>query len=104
MCTVLASNIKDTSKKELTWDDFKETYIGHFGNNYNLEALRTYYTPINDYEGSNINGLQKPKYTALPTHEYVEIITEVQLLDESIFVGWDFENVWIMTDSGPQLR
>ena len=102
--TVLASNIKDTSKKDLTWDDFKDYYIGHFGNNYNLENLRTYYEPINEYSGSGVNGLRNPKYNTLPQHEYVEIITETQLLDESIFVGWDFENVWIMTEHGPQLR
>ena len=96
--------IDKTQKDQSSWDDFSENYIGHFGNNYNLEDLRTYYTPINDYEGSNINGLQRPKYTAMPTHEYVEIITEGQLLDESIFEGWDFENVWIMTEFGPQLR
>ena len=102
--TVLASNIKDTGKKELTWDDFKETYIGHFGNNYNLEALRTYFTPINDYQGANTLGLQNPKYDVLPTHEYVQIINQAQLLDPSVFVGWDFENVWIMTENGPQLR
>ena len=102
--TVLYHNIKDPTKKELAWDDFEETYIGHFGNNYNLEDLRTYYEPINDYEGANVLGLQNPKYDVLPTHEYVEIITEQQLLEESIFVGWDFENVWIMTENGPRLR
>ena len=102
--TVLSHNIKDTGKKELTWDDFEENYIGCFGNNYNLEDLRTYYTPINEYSGSGVNGLRNPKYDVLPTHEYVEIITEQQLLDESIFVGWDFENVWVMTENGPRLR
>ena len=103
--TVLYHNIKDPTKKELTsWEDFEEYYIGHFGNNYNLEDLRTYYEPINDYEGSNVLGLQNPKYKVLPTHDYVEIITEQQLLDQSVFEGWDFENIWIMTENGPQLR
>ena len=103
--TVFYHNIKDPTKKELTsWDDFKEYYIGHFGNNYNLEDLRTYYEPINDYEGSNVLGLQNAKYKVLPTHEYVEIITEQQLLDQSVFEGWDFENIWVMTENGPQLR
>jgi hypothetical protein len=98
-------NVKDTSKKDQSsWDDLVENYNGHFGNNYNLEDLRTYYSPINDYEYSNVLGLQNPKYTSVPQHEYVEIITETQLLDESIFEGWDFENVWIMTEHGPQLR
>ena len=103
--TVLYHNIKDPTKKELTsWEDFEEYYIGHFGNNYNLEDLRTYYEPINDYEGANTLGLQNPKYKVLPTHDYVEIITEQQLLDQSIFEGWDFENIWIMTENGPRLR
>ena len=103
--TVTRYNVKDTSKDELTsWDDFKEYHIGHFGNNYNLEALRTYYEPINDYEYSNISGLQNPKYDSVPQHEYVEIITEEQLTDQSVFEGWDFENVWIMGENGPELR
>ena len=103
--TVLYHNIKDPTKKELTsWDDFKEYYIGHFGNNYNLEDLRTYYEPINDYAGANTLGLLNPKYDALPTWDYVQIITPAQLLDQSVFAGWDFEHVWIMTENGPQLR
>jgi len=103
--TVVSHNIKDTTKKELTsWDDFKEYYIGHFGNNYNLEDLRNYYEPINDYEGANLLGLQKPKYTKLPNHEYVEIITQAELLNQSTFEGWDFTNVWKMGANGPELR
>ena len=102
--TVLSHNIKDTSKKELTWDDFKENYIGHFGDNYNLENLRNYYEPINDYKGSNINGLQQPKYTAMPTHEYVQIITQNELTNQATFEGWDFRTVWEMTANGPVLR
>lgn len=103
--TVLSYNVKDPSKKELTsWDDFKEHYNGHFGDNYNLENLRNYYEPINEYQGANIYGLQNPKYDSVPQHEYVEIITEEQLLDQSVFEGWDFENVWIMGENGPELR
>lgn len=99
------SNVIDKNKKDQSsWDDFSENYIGHFGNNYNLEALRTYYTPLNDYAGSNLYGMQNPKYSAMPTHEYVEIITQSQMLDQSVFVGWDFENVWVMTKDGPRLR
>ena len=103
--TVVSHNIKDTTKKDLTsWDDFKEYYIGHFGNNYNLEDLRTYYEPINDYQYRGLSGLQNPKYKTLPTHEYVEIITNAQLKDQSTFEGWDFENVWKMGENGPTLR
>ena len=103
--TVLSYNVKDPSKKELTsWDDFKEYHIGHFGNNYNLEALRTYYEPINEYAYSNVLGLQNPKFKVLPTHEYVEIITEEQLKDQATFEGWDFQNVWKMGENGPELR
>ena len=40
----------------------------------------------------------------MPKHEYVENITEEQLLDQSVFEGWDFENIWIMTEDGPRLR
>jgi|GEM_PF-2541298 len=103
--TVTRYNVKDTSKDELTsWDDFKEHYNGHFGDNYNLEDLRTYYSPINDYEYRNISGLQNPKYDSVPQHEYVKIITEEQLTDQSVFEGWDFENVWKMGENGPELR
>lgn len=99
------SNVIDKNKKDQSsWDDFSENYIGHFGNNYNIENLRTYYSPLNDYAGSNISGMQNPKYSAMPTHDYVQIITEGQLLDQSVFEGWDFENVWIMTANGPRLR
>ena len=103
--TVLSYNIKDTSKKDLTsWDDFKEYFIGHFGNNYNLENLRTYYEPINEYQGANVLGLQNPKYNTLPQHEYVEIITSAQLKQQSTFEGWDFTNIWKMGANGPELR
>ena len=61
-------------------------------------------TPINDYQRSNTLGLQNPKYTSLPTHEYVEIITEAELTNQSTFEGWDFENIWEMTENGPVLR
>ncbi len=99
------SNVIDKTKKDQSsWDDFSEHYIGHFGNNYNIEDLRTYYTPLNDYEGSNLYGMQNPKYAAMPTHDYVQIIAEEQLLDQSIFEGWDFENVWKMGENGPELR
>ena len=99
------SNVIDKNKTDQSsWDGFSENYIGHFGNNYNLEDLRTYYSPLNDYKGSNTNGMQNPKYTAMPTHDYVQIITKAQLLEQSIFEGWDFENVWVMTSNGPRLR
>ena len=103
--TVLNSNIKDTGKKDLTsWDDFKENYIGRFGNNYNLEDLRNYYEPINEYQYGGLSGLQNPKYNTLPKHEYVQIITESQLAQQATFEGWDFVNVWKMTENGPVLR
>ena len=31
-------------------------------------------------------------------------ITEEQLLDQSVFEGWDFQNVWKMGENGPELR
>ena len=103
--TVISYNIKDTTKKDLTsWDDFKEYYIGHFGNNYNLEDLRNYYEPINEYQYSGLSGLQNPKYNTLPKHEYVQIITESELTRQATFEGWDFVNIWQMTANGPTLR
>ena len=103
--TVISYNIKDTTKKDLTsWDDFKENYIGHFGNNYNLEDLRNYYEPINEYQYSGLSGLQNPKYNTLPKHEYVQIITESELTQQATFEGWDFVNIWQMTANGPTLR
>ena len=103
--TVISYNIKDTTKKDLTsWDDFKEYYIGHFGNNYNLEDLRNYYEPINEYQYSGLYGLQNPKYDTLPKHQYVEIIMESELTRQATFEGWDFVNIWQMTANGPTLR
>jgi hypothetical protein len=48
--------------------------------------------------------LQNPKFKVLPTHDYVEIITEEQLKAQATFEGWDFQNVWIMGENGPELR
>ena len=99
------TNVTDRTKQDQSsWDGFSETYIGHFGNNYNLEDLRTYYSPINDYKKTGTNGLYNPRYTAVPKHEYVEIITEAALTDQATFAGWDFVNVWKMTANGPVLR
>ena len=99
------ANVKDTKQKDQSsWDGLVENYIGHFGNNYNIENLRTYYSPINDYEYSNTLGLQNPKYTAVPTWEYVQIIEKAALTNQATFEGWDFENVWIMGANGPELR
>ena len=96
--------IDKTKKDQSSWDGFSQTCIYKFEDNYNLEELRTYYTPINDYKYRGTSGLSTPVYTAMPTHEYVEIITEEQLINQSTFENWDFENVWIMTEDGPVLR
>ena len=99
------SNVIDKTKDDQSsWDDFSEHYIGHFENNYNFEALRTYYMPLNDYAGSNIYGMQNPKYSAMPTWEYVEILDEAGFRNQASFEGWDFETVWIMGQNGPELR
>jgi hypothetical protein len=99
------SNVIDKNQKDQSsWEGFSDTNIGHFGDNYNLEDLRTYYTPLNEYAGSNLYGMQNPKYTAMPTHEYVEIITKAELAEQATFEGWDFQNVWKMTANGPVLR
>ena len=96
--------IDGTKKDQSSWDGFYKNNVGNFGNNYNLEDLRTYYSPLNDYKKESESGLSNPKYTAVPKHEYVEIITEEQLKDQATFEGWDFENVWKMTENGPVLR
>lgn len=97
--------ITDTSKKDQSdWAGFSSTCILRFEDNYNIEDLRTYYTPVNEYAGSNTLGMQKPTYSAMPQHEYVKIITEAELKDQSTFEGWDFTNIWKMGDSGPELR
>ena len=99
------TNVTDKTKEDQSsWDGFSENYIGHFGNNYNIEALRTYYSPVNDYARSGLYGLQNPKYTALPTHDFVAIVTQAQLKQQSTFEGWDFQNVWKMGANGPELR
>ena len=95
--------IIDTSKSDQSdWSGFSDTAVGRFENNFNLESLRTYYTAMNVLIKKN--GVLTTKYSKMPTHDYVEIITEAQLLDQSVFEGWDFENVWVMTEDGPKLR
>ena len=90
----------DSSKADQSdWAGFYDSSVGIFGNNYNLENLRTYYTPMDEflrYYGA--------KHDAMPTWEYVEIIHQDALKNKANFEGWDFENVWIMGDNGPELR
>lgn len=93
--------IVDKAKKDQTdWAGYNDTSIANLGNNYNVEALRTYYTPQNYYEKRS--GL--PEKYIMPTYEYVQIITQAQLTDQSTFSGWDFQNVWTMGVNGPELR
>ena len=92
--------IIDTKKTDQTdWAGFNDTSVEKLTGNYNLQELRTYYTPANYFERYTL----QPRYV-MPTYEYVQIITQTQLRDQSVFQGWDFENVWIMTENGPQLR
>jgi len=94
-------NIIDKNKKDQTdWSGFSEVYTEFFKDNYNLEDLRTYYTPQNYYD--NYVGL--PQKYKMPTYEFVKILTEEQFKDQSIFENWDFENVWKMEDGTPKLR
>jgi hypothetical protein len=94
-------NIIDENKKDQSdWSGFSEIYTEYFKNNYNLEALRTYYTPQNYYD--NYVGL--PQKYIMPQHEFVEIITGDELKQQSTFEGWDFQNVWVMTENGPTFK
>jgi len=95
----------DPDKKDQSdWSGFEKTSILKFENNFNIENLRTYYTPINKYKMHGTSGLSDAVYTVMPTHEYVQIITNDQLLQESTFTDWDFDNIWIMGENGPELR
>jgi len=40
----------------------------------------------------------------MPTYEFVDIISESDLKNQATFVGWDFDNIWIMGENGPELR
>ena len=90
----------DSSKDDQSdWAGFYDSAVGIFGNNYNLEDLRTYYTPMVEwlrYYGA--------KHDAMPTWEYVQIVDKAALKDQATFAGWDFENVWKMGSNGPELR
>ena len=98
-------HITDTTKADQSdWAGFSKTAIYRFESNYNLEALRTYYTPLNEYKKANTNGMYNPVYSAMPSHEYVQIVTENQMKNVETFAGWDFETVWQMTANGPTLR
>jgi len=93
-----------SQKDQSDWAGFTDTCILRFEDNYNLENLRTYYTPLNNYQGKTSSGMSRPYYDKMPQHEYVEIITKSQLTDQSTFEGWDFTSVWKMTANGPTLR
>ena len=98
-------SVKDKTKKDQSdWSCFDTQVVKRFEDNYNLENLRTYYTPINDYKYTSWTaGLQNALYI-MPTHEYVEIITSQELKTQATFEGWDFQNVWKMGANGPELR
>lgn len=38
------------------------------------------------------------------TWERIQSFSQSQIADASVFAGFDFETIWIITDSGPQLR
>ena len=96
---VTRRNVIDKSKYDQTdWAGFSEVSFTRLESCFNVEALRTYFRPITEFTRSS-----QRKYE-MPVHEYVEIITEEQLTDQSVFEGWDFENVWIMGENGPELR
>lgn len=93
----------DPSKDDQSdWAGFSDSSIGLFGNNYNLENLRTYYTPMDELV--NRNWTREPVHDAMPTYTYVQIVDKTALKDKSTFTGWDFDNVWKMGRNGPELR
>lgn len=96
---VTRRNVIDKSKYDQTdWAGFSEVSFTRLESCFNVEALRTYFRPITEFTRSS-----QRKYE-MPVHEYVTIVTEEQLTDQSVFEGWDFENVWIMGENGPELR
>ena len=97
--------IIDKNKKDQSdWAGFSDTCILKFEDNYNVEELRPYYTPLNDYKYSGLYGLSGAVYSAMPTHQYVEIVTSDETKNQETFVDWDFENIWVMGENGPELR
>ncbi len=96
---VTRRNVIDKSKYDQTdWAGFSELPFTRLESCFNVEALRTYFRPITEFTRSS-----QRKYE-MPIHEYVTIVTTTQLKDQSVFEGWDFQNVWIMGENGPELR
>ena len=62
--------------------------------------IRKYGTSVapvtNSYYNANL--------TDLYTTEYGTALTDAQFADKSNFVGWDFENTWIIKNGKPELR
>ena len=94
--------IDDSKKDQSDWAGFSDSNIGNFTNNYNLQDLRDYFTVMPEFIKGN--WVIDSKYTAMPTHKFVEIISKSELKDESTFVGFDFNKVWKMGANGPELR
>ena len=98
--------VKDKSKKDQTdLSGFSDTTIGNMEHNYCLGTQRTYFTPCSSYARSNVGAYTG--YSAvyvMPEIGYVKNITSGELSSRETFEGFDFENVWEMTEKGPALR
>ena len=97
MRSIIKESKTDKNKKDQSdWAGFSDTCILKFEDNYNVEELRPYYTPLNDYKYRGLSGLSGAVYSAMPTHQYVEIVTSDEIKNQETFVAWDFENIWEM--------
>lgn len=90
---------------DITEEMLTESMVGRLENNYCLGELRPTYTPINYIvRKSRTDGSLRGQYSSLPVYTVTTNLTEPELRAKATFDGFDFVNVWRMTESGPVLQ
>lgn len=70
----------------------------HFENNYCVSDLVNTYSPCNYIVTNHL------VYKSMPTYKITNNITEDDLKSKETFIGFDFENIWIMGNYYPELK
>ena len=70
----------------------------HFENNYCVSDLVNTYSPCNYIVTNHL------VYKSMPTYKITNNITKEELKNKDTFVGFDFENIWVMGNEYPELK
>ena len=81
-----------------------ETITGRLENNYSVGTECEYFTSTNYIVQNSNQTARVGQYKSLPSFKVVTNIDAEALSDQSTFSGFDFTNIWIMGENGPELR